>query len=43
MNNLRKLNVGEFCGIDQNSIRGLNLIELEKRYNPKIIDIIKFH
>ena len=39
MNNLQKLDAGEDCGIDQNGIEGLNLIELNVYDNGKIIDV----
>ena len=39
MTNLRKLNASGFCGINQEGIKGLNLIELNAEYNPKITDV----
>ena len=43
MNNLQKLDGGGDCGIDQNGINGLNLIELYALYNGKIMDVARFH
>ena len=40
MKNLKRLKAwGHFCGIDQNGIKGLDLIELDITDNPKITDV----
>ena len=39
MNNLQKLNAADDCGIDQNGINGLNLIELNASNNKKINNV----
>src|SRR2546430_1475517 len=39
MTNLRELDASENCGIDQNGIKGLNLIKLKVYNNPKIQDV----
>ncbi len=39
MVNLKKLNIWGSCGIDQQGIEGLNLIELNANYNGKIKDV----
>ena len=36
---LKILNVGSYCGIDQNSIKDLHLTELYTNYNEKIKDV----
>ena len=39
MTNLKKLYARADCGIDQDGIHGLNLIELNACYNSKITDV----
>jgi len=40
MTNLKKLiAVDEWCGIDQEGIKGLDLVELDARNNLKITDV----
>ena len=39
MKNLKKLYINNICGIDQNGIKGLDLIELDVDNNKKIKDI----
>ena len=41
MTNLQKLNAREDCGIDQNGINNLNLIQLDARANKKI-NVVSF-
>ena len=39
MINLQKLNASRNCGIDNDGIKGLNLIELYVSNNPKITNV----
>jgi hypothetical protein len=39
ISSLKILNAYNKCGIDQNGINGLSLVELDAGYNNKIIDV----